>query len=739
MQRKKAPSPHETRAKSAAASVQCRMPKQTPRRGLLPCGITMLNCAMTDDAKGGIPAGKIVNFVGDSGVGKAQPVSELVLTPHGYVNIGSIAVGDAIFGADGSIQTVDAVFPQGEKEVFAVAFNDRTSVRCCADHLWNLRTQNDKAKNKPFRTHALRELFETPLSYRHGDHNQWIWHIPLCSALLFPALPVTIDAYLLGVLLGDGCLQKQHVSLSLYEADVRFSVERTLREMGLKLTKTNPDATKHDYYVVADTAHENLVLTHLRHLGLSGKNSHEKFIPHNYKYNSVAVRCAILRGLFDTDGFIGKNGKPVFSTTSEVLAEDVCFLVQSLGGTATTTRKSSGYTKDGSFKQCRDSFSIVLKIPQGVSFFSSSKHKARIQTSKVKPYRKIRSIQSVGFEECVCIKTSAHDGLYLTNHCIVTHNTMVAETCLAATANDSRYDDYDLYLDDAEHALEMNMEYLFGKKAAKRIKAPRYGSDGLPINSDTVEQFFANVMGLIKKGRPFIYFLDSLDSLTDTTEYEQASDLVKAADAAGDDVEKMDDIKLSGSYGMAKAKLMSQILRTIKAGLADTGSTVCIISQVRENVGARPGQTTKKRAGGKALEFYCTHVVWFTAIEILKKEVKAGAKKIKEVIGARVEAKVSKNKVNGKKGKTVCFDIYYDMGIDDVTSMLEFLTERGVISKKGAYVNAPVLGYDKSMYMSELVAAVEEDNLEDQLVELVQEAWDEKESALRLGRKPRFE
>lgn len=310
--------------------------------------------------------------------------------------------------------------------------------------------------------------------------------------------------------------------------------------------------------------------------------------------------------------------------------------------------------------------------------------------------------------------------------------TMIAETMLAEIANNPKYDDYLLILDDSEHALEMDIVGLFGTKAAKRVRAPRYDRDNLPVYSDTVEQWYATMLDLIEQGRPFVYCLDSLDTLTDVAEYEQAAELLKASKKVKEgDTDA--SLAMPGSYGMAKAKLMSQILRTIKAGLARTGSTLVVISQTRSNTNARPGQATKKRSGGMALDFYCTHIVWLTPIRTYK----AGKKGMEEIVGREVEAKVTKNKITGKV-RTARFDIFYDYGVDDIGSCVDFLEKAGVIDKKGAYLDASCLGYDKIMYRDVLIKAIERDNCLEELRKLVQDAWTEKEDALSLERKPRF-
>lgn len=316
--------------------------------------------------------------------------------------------------------------------------------------------------------------------------------------------------------------------------------------------------------------------------------------------------------------------------------------------------------------------------------------------------------------------------------------TMLAETMLAEMANDPKYDEYDLILDDAEEALEMDIVGLFGKKAARRIKAPKYDEDGLPNYSNTVEQFFARVGARIEEGKKFVYCLDSLDTLTDTDELDLIDELVAKGKKLGDKGQGDAGIALPGTYGMQKAKKMSQILRGINAGLAKTGSTLVVISQTRDNVGARPGQPTKRRAGGHALDFYCSHIVWLTAVATIK----AGTgddDDSKEIIGRMVEARVTKNKLTGKV-RAVKFPIYYDYGVDDIGSCVDFLVGYKVMKKTGTRIDASVLGFDSTMYKKELIAAIEDAGSEKvvELRALVGQTWTNKEQALELGRKPRF-
>lgn len=322
--------------------------------------------------------------------------------------------------------------------------------------------------------------------------------------------------------------------------------------------------------------------------------------------------------------------------------------------------------------------------------------------------------------------------------------TLLALTMLAEIAHDPKYNDYTLILDDVEQANEFGLEGLFGKKTAKRVEAPVHSRDGEPIYSETVEQFFANIMRRIRAGERFVYILDSLDALTDSSEHEQAGDLVKQADDAmkkaskDDDDDGPPDISMPGTYGMAKSKLMSQILRTITAGLANSGSVLVIISQTRDAINARPGQETKRRAGGRALQFYCSNVVWLSVVKTLK----GGKKESQKIIGHRVSAKIKKNKLTGKE-RTISFDTYHSYGVDDLGSCIDFLSEQGVFKKKGAFLDVSELGGDfagKNWQRKDLLKAIEEDEyIIKKLRYLVGQAWEEEEESLDLGRKPRFE
>ena len=63
---------------------------------------------------------------GARGLGKAQPLSSLVLTPNGYVPMSQIKVGSDVMGVDGNSYKVSEVFPQGDRDIYQFTFEDGT-------------------------------------------------------------------------------------------------------------------------------------------------------------------------------------------------------------------------------------------------------------------------------------------------------------------------------------------------------------------------------------------------------------------------------------------------------------------------------------------------------------------------------------------------------------------------------------------------------------------------------------
>jgi recombination protein RecA len=155
----------------------------------------------------------------------------------------------------------------------------------------------------------------------------------------------------------------------------------------------------------------------------------------------------------------------------------------------------------------------------------------------------------------------------------------------------------------------------------------------------------------IKTDTPGIYVVDSLDALSDEGEMEQ-------------DIGK-------GTYGTAKAKLLSLFFRTTAHRIERSKVLLLVISQVRDNIGAMFGEK-HKRSGGRALDFYCSQAIWLAHIEILKREIN----KVKRPYGVVIRAKIKKNKV-ALPLREADFTFRYGYGTEDLEASVDWLKEVG--------------------------------------------------------------
>lgn len=300
--------------------------------------------------------------------------------------------------------------------------------------------------------------------------------------------------------------------------------------------------------------------------------------------------------------------------------------------------------------------------------------------------------------------------------------TILALTGLAEMSIDTQWDDYQLLFSDVERALSFDIERLFGRRLRKRLEA------GWELESEicdmeeysppvTIQEFYQRILKRIQSGQPFIEVLDSFDSLTSSEEVDRADVL-------------RDKGKEAGSYKMEKARWASEVFRVISSGLSNTGSLLIVISQTRDNIDPI-GFQKKTRSGGKALEFYSSHIFWLSKL----KSITQGTKPKQIKVGRHVAAKITKTKLTGYEGE-VHFPVYRQIGIDDIGASIEFLIEWSPRwKKKGTGICCEELGLQG---FQKTVCAKAEREYQEEIKEHLQEAWDEYLSAADIGRASRF-
>jgi hypothetical protein len=371
-------------------------------------------------ADGGVNKG--ILFTDGTGTGKSQPLYSKILTPSGWKLMGNIKVGDYVIGAHGHPVKVIGVYPQGLKKIFKVTLSDGSQTKTCDEHLWLTQTLYERRKfkhhpNASFCQPKVRELSE--IASTINEHH----FIPIVKPIHFKEKKLLIPAYTLGVILGDGCVTGKAIVISSDDDEIIQYIKSDIGSQYLVFKVKTGDRTP--AYRISDMDQKygpkgqrapHGYKSALQAYKLDGCLSYEKFIPQDYLFGSIETRLSILQGLLDTDGTVDKRtGCASYCSSSKQLAKDVIFLIQSLGGIA-TLRKKKTYR--------RTAFIVHINLPIDFTPFRLTRKKILYRPAKKYfPRRKIVSIEFDGLQESQCIAVESSDHLYVTDDCILTHNT----------------------------------------------------------------------------------------------------------------------------------------------------------------------------------------------------------------------------------------------------------------------------------------------------------------------------
>lgn len=366
--------------------------------------------------------------------GYEQPYSELVATPNGFVQMGSLKVGDEIWNPDGKTTKVLEIYEQGFKDVYKLTLADGRSVRCGADHLWEVVCANNHFKHKVLTTHdLLNNGLYNQCIVKGKRYNAYKYYLPSIEPLQYSEKQQDIPAYVLGALLGDGAITKRTPKISSIDQEILDRIQCLLGD-GFEF-KYDPTTTC-EYRIVDKERflHKdefekgqygvNRLHRWIDQLGLCVSCAY-KFIPDQYKYGSIEQRYELIRGLMDTDGYISKDGCMSFVNTSKQLIDDFVEVLRSLGILCSVSKRAPG---KGGIHNGRaifgTKFSYVVYIKGNPDIFHLSRKKSRIKKSrKFSNKVAITNIEYLGEQEKQrCIFVSNENHLYLTRDYIPTHN-----------------------------------------------------------------------------------------------------------------------------------------------------------------------------------------------------------------------------------------------------------------------------------------------------------------------------
>lgn len=380
--------------------------------------------------------------------GKAGLLDSHIVTPFGLRKLRDIKIGDIISNPDtGGQERVVWLHPIEKHEYYRVSFNDGTHFDCSEGHLWKVRVAGRKTKRydkdgnrDDWRILPTKQMYEFLEKKKNGVHTSWGLSIPITEGVQFtrpvtPTTPRPISPYILGALIGDGCftdsvLNNNHIELATPDEHI----VRKFIEHGYDMSRFRENNGCSTYRI-----YDKSLIDGIKVLKLAGHSALHKFIPQAYKFATIAERKELLQGLIDTDGYVEQDGHIIYTTISKRLADDVAFVVRSIGGKANiSTKHNCGYKDvEGCFHRCHDAYNISITTRHNNEIVTLPKKLCRIRelgySSDKKFYfeRKIDKIEPLGIKEGRCITVDNPSGLYIVDDFIVTHNSFALVLAMA--------------------------------------------------------------------------------------------------------------------------------------------------------------------------------------------------------------------------------------------------------------------------------------------------------------------
>jgi len=344
-------------------------------------------------------------YGGQAGGGKRLDVGTLLPSPSGFVRMGDVVPGDALFSDTGEVCNVLAVSSiEVAGDSHSVRFDDGSVIRADGEHLWNTETDKERTNKYEGRVRTTHEI-ATSLIVRGNRANH---SVKVSGALKLPTVYLPIDPYLLGLWLGDG--NARSGALCILDSD--FS---TILPMIGELTSLRKEKSG------------SLIISYASVKGLKSKLRainllNNKHIPEVYLRSSEEQRRELLRGLLDSDGYCSpRKGDIELALSNDRLMGDVMELVCTLGIKATISIERLSLKNP----KHEDSHRIIFMA--NFPAFKLPYKLANQKLSNLRPTGMRRYIISV--EPCQptlmrCIKVDSPSNLYLAGRSFIpTHNT----------------------------------------------------------------------------------------------------------------------------------------------------------------------------------------------------------------------------------------------------------------------------------------------------------------------------
>jgi phosphate starvation-inducible PhoH-like protein len=292
-------------------------------------------------------------------------------------------------GAYGSPLVVSHVESRSEQRAFLVTLSDGWQFRVGQLHQFSVQSHNDRARGRHTWNRKTPDELIDVLNIAGARST----YLPQPPPVRFPAwIETRLDAYGLGLLLGDGCFRGGTPSFSKPEPELFSALAQAFPDNELTLVRNGAGGVS-----LPGRGAGNPLTDALRDLQLWDTPAWEQEVPLRYRWSDLEVRLAMLQGLMDSDGWVqrdaGGTSGACFVSTSQHLAKNVAELAWSLGGTASVTSRPRPRHQGG---LGRPAWVVRLRLPEPLEPFRLTRKCEAWRAGRAKnPHPPVRRIARV--------------------------------------------------------------------------------------------------------------------------------------------------------------------------------------------------------------------------------------------------------------------------------------------------------------------------------------------------------
>jgi len=386
---------------------------------------------------------------GSRGGGKMLKINELVRIKGGWKPIIELNIGEEVYGSDGKLcKVINKSIPE-LAEFYRITLRDGRTIEACKDHQWKIFDKNKNKKKDKKEIHynitTTKDIYDKYFydrknSYRKSEQD------PLYVKEYLKAIPTMLPIdenkidedkylppYLIGLLLGDGCLTANNIMLESMDESILDYASNICDKYGWKYSIINHKNKKSKTFKFS-LNNNNSINSYLDKLGLLKTNSKTKFIPDVYKYASLEDKMELIRGLMDTDGFADASHIE-YTTVSNELSKDFIEVLRSCGINCKHSTKETFYT-DNKGEKIECSLANRINIYTNKKIFNLERKQKFVDSRKgnraAQKYNKtfIVNVEKIEDQLGVCIEVDSYDNTYVTKDYIVTHNSFLGSSIM---------------------------------------------------------------------------------------------------------------------------------------------------------------------------------------------------------------------------------------------------------------------------------------------------------------------